>query len=169
MMLRCVFLVYSFLGCLAIFLCNIASLSAREIVAVEGYAPGSIIISTKQRRLYYVIAPGEAFSYKVGVGRKGKQWAGATYVEGKVANPAWSPPPEVKRAEPWLPDVIPPGPKNPMGTRAILLGGGQYAIHGTNKPASVGGFVSYGCIRMYNAEVEELFQYVKVGTPVVVL
>jgi lipoprotein-anchoring transpeptidase ErfK/SrfK len=141
---------------------------AREMVAIEGYNPGTIVISTHARKLYYVTSPETAIQYPVGVGRKGKQWTGVTFIAEKRVKPAWSPPESVKRVEPWLPDVIPPGPKNPMGTRALLLDGDEYAIHGTNKPESVGGFVSYGCIRMYNADVEELYNYVQVGTPVIV-
>jgi lipoprotein-anchoring transpeptidase ErfK/SrfK len=141
---------------------------AGAFVEAGGYPPGVIVISTKARKLYYIVSPKAAIEYPVGVGRKGKQWAGTTFVADKRVNPAWSPPDEVKRAEPWLPDVIPPGPRNPMGTRALLLAGGEYAIHGTNKPESVGGFVSYGCIRMYNRDVEELFSLVRVGTPVIV-
>jgi lipoprotein-anchoring transpeptidase ErfK/SrfK len=141
---------------------------AREVVAIDGYHTGTIVISTHARKLYFVISADQAIQYPVGVGRKGKQWTGNTFISEKRVRPAWSPPESVKRAEPWLPDVIPPGPKNPMGSRALLLAGDEYAIHGTNKPESVGGFVSFGCIRMYNRDVEELFNYVKVGTPVIV-
>ena len=145
-----------------------ANLQARETVNFEGYAPGTIVISTKARSLYYVVDYERALRYKIGVGRAGKQWQGISFIEDKRVSPAWSPPESVKRAEPWLPDVIPPGPKNPMGSRALLLSGGEYAIHGTNKPESVGGFVSYGCFRMYNWDIEELYNYVQIGTPVVV-
>lgn len=143
-------------------------LEAREIVAFEGYDPGTIVIHTTGRSLYYVYAYDKALRYPIGVGRRGKQWSGMTFVSEKRVRPAWSPPASVKRAEPWLPDVIPPGPRNPMGSRAILLEGDEYAIHGTNKPETVGGFVSYGCFRMYNRDVEELYNYVQVGTPVIV-
>ena len=82
---------------------------------------------------------------------------------------AWSPPADVKHDKPFLPDVIPGGSaKNPMGVAAMTLNGGQYAIHGTNVPSSVGGFVSYGCIRMYNQDISDLFGRVSVGTPVIV-
>ena len=107
--------------------------------------------------------------YPVGVGRAGKQWAGTTRIDGKYRNPAWSPPTEVKRDKPNMPDVIPGGsPRNPMGVAAMTLSGGEYAIHGTNMPGSVGGFVSYGCIRMLNADISDLFNRVSVGTRVVV-
>src|SRR4029079_12058424 len=85
--------------------------------------------------------------------------------------PAWSPPDMIKRENPRIPDVIPSGsPANPMGEAAITLsGGGQYAIHGTNNPGSVGRFVSHGCFRMYNNDVMDLYNRVSWGTPVVVL
>src|SRR5205085_1369669 len=112
---------------------------------------------------------GRAMRYPVGVGRAGKQWAGTKRIDGKYRDPAWSPPREVKRDRPNMPDVIPGGsPRNPMGVGAMTLSGGEYAIHGTNMPGSVGGFVSYGCIRMLNADISDLFGRVSVGTTVVV-
>jgi lipoprotein-anchoring transpeptidase ErfK/SrfK len=105
----------------------------------------------------------------VGVGRAGKQWAGTTQIDGKYLHPAWSPPSEVRRDKPSIPAVIPGGsPRNPMGVAAMTLAGGEYAIHGTNMPGSIGGFVSYGCIRMLNADISDLYQRVSVGTTVVV-
>jgi len=84
--------------------------------------------------------------------------------------PAWSPPREVKRDKPSLPDVIEGGsPRNPMGAAAMTLAGGEYAIHGTNVPSSIGGFVSYGCIRMFNQDVVDLYGRVSVGTTVMVV
>ena len=101
---------------------------------------------------------GRAIRYPVGVGKAGKQWAGTSRIDGKYVQPAWSPPADVKRDNPRLPDVIAGGsPHNPMGVAAMTLAGGEYAIHGTNMPGSVGDFVSYGCIRMYNADVTDLF------------
>ncbi len=128
------------------------------------------MIRTAERRLYYVLGDGRAIRYPVGVGRPGKQWGGRIYIDGKYLRPDWSPPAEVRRDKPSLPDVIPGGsPRNPMGAAALTLsGGGQYAIHGTNRPGSVGGFVSYGCIRMHNHDIVDLYQRVSVGTPVVV-
>ena len=141
-----------------------------DMVGFRGdYSPGTIVIRTNERRLYLVVGPGQAMRYPVGVGRLGRQWAGATRIDGKYRNPAWSPPKEVKRDKPSMPDVIPGGsPRNPMGVAAMTLAGGEYAIHGTNMPGSVGGFVSYGCIRMLNADISDLFGRVSVGTPVVV-
>jgi lipoprotein-anchoring transpeptidase ErfK/SrfK len=141
-----------------------------DVVGFRGdYSPGTIVVKTNERRLYLVVDQGHAVRYPVGVGKAGKQWAGVTQIDGKYRNPAWSPPSEVKRDKPSMPAVIPGGsPRNPMGVAAMTLAGGEYAIHGTNMPGSVGGFVSYGCIRMLNADITDLYQRVSVGTPVVV-
>ena len=146
--------------------------SAREIVSFEtsGYSAGTIVVRTTERRLYLVLGTGQAIRYPVGVGRAGKQWAGVSRIDGKYRNPAWAPPPEIRRDKPSLPAVIPGGsPRNPMGVAALTLAGGDYAIHGTNQPSSVGGYVSYGCIRMYNQDISDLFGRVSVGTAVVVM
>ena len=141
-----------------------------DMVGFRGdYSPGTIVIRTNERRLYLVVDPDHAVRYPVGVGKSGKQWAGTTKIDGKYRYPAWSPPAEVKHDVPSLPDVIPGGsPHNPMGVAAMTLAGGEYAIHGTNVPNSVGGFVSYGCIRMLNPDITDLYQRVPVGTTVVV-
>ena len=142
---------------------------ARETVRFDGYYAGTIVIKTNERRLYYVLGDGRAVRYPVGVGRSGKQWFGQSSITGKYLKPAWSPPADVKRDVPNLPDVIPGGtPRNPMGAAALTLSGGEYAIHGTNAPGSVGGFVSYGCFRMYNQDVVDLFERVRVGTSVII-
>lgn len=151
-----------------------ASISlARETVAFANpaYRPGTIVVSTKERTLYLVVGEGQAIRYPVAVGRKGKQWQGETRIERKYVEPAWSPPEEIKRDNPKLPDVIAGGtPENPMGARAMTLtGGGQYAIHGTNKPKSIGTFASYGCVRMLNEDIIDLYERVRVGTTVVML
>lgn len=147
--------------------------AAREVVEMSDarYYPGTIVIRTNERRLYYVVAPGEAIRYTIAVGKAGKQWRGVKYVEEMQVDPAWAPPAEVKRDNPRLPDVIPGGsPRNPMGARVIGLGpGGEYAIHGTNMPGTVGTAASYGCFRMHNNDVIDLYTRVQMGTPVVVL
>src|SRR5215468_3172112 len=146
-----------------------APAAARETVAATGYAPGTIVIHTNERRLYYYLTGGKALRYPVGVGRAGKQWSGTAFVNGKYLNPAWAPPEDIRRDKPDLPAVIPGGsPHNPMGVAALTLSGGEYAIHGTNRPESIGGFVSYGCIRMYNEDIADLFNLVGYHTPVVV-
>ena len=145
---------------------------AREVVAFRdpGVSAGTVVIRTHERRLYYVLGDGRAVRYPVGVGRAGKQWAGTTRIDGKYVKPAWSPPKEVKRDKPSIPDLIAGGsPRNPMGAAALTLAGGEYAIHGTNMPGSVGGFVSYGCIRMFNQDVVDLYDRVSVGTTVMVV
>ena len=146
------------------------SAQAREVVGFSGnYSTGTIVVKTNERALYYVLGNGKAVRYPVGVGRAGKQWAGVTKIDGKYRNPAWAPPLEVKRDKPNMPDVIPGGsPRNPMGVAAMTLAGGEYAIHGTNMPGSVGGFVSYGCIRMLNPDITDLYERVSIGTTVVV-
>ena len=147
-----------------------APANAREVVRYNAEVqPGTIVVKTAERRLYLVLGDGEAIRYTVAVGRPGKQWQGKAQVNGKYVQPAWTPPAEVKADNPNLPDVIPGGaPNNPMGVAAMTLSGGEYAIHGTNRPESIGKFASYGCIRMLNQDITDLFARVDVGTQVVV-
>jgi lipoprotein-anchoring transpeptidase ErfK/SrfK len=146
-----------------------AACASPSMVAFAGYAAGTIVVRTNERRLFLVVDGEHALRYPVGVGKAGKQWQGTSHIDGKYVRPAWSPPAEVKRDKPSLPDVIPGGtPQNPMGVAALTLAGTEYAIHGTNMPGSIGGFVSYGCIRMYNHDITDLFDRVSVGTTVVV-
>jgi lipoprotein-anchoring transpeptidase ErfK/SrfK len=145
-----------------------APLLAQETVAFPGGAePGTIVVRTNERKLYYVVDRGRALRYPVGVGRAGKQWFGTTSIVLKALRPAWSPPAEIRGdREAW---VIPSGsPKNPMGAAALMLSDNELAIHGTNNPGSIGGFVSWGCIRMHNRDIMELFSRVSVGTQVVI-
>lgn len=148
-----------------------ASSAAREIVRFNGYSAGTIVIKTSERRLYYVVSDGKAIRYPVGVGRRGMAWSGTASIDGKYIKPGWSAPASIRRDYAREPAVIPGGsPRNPMGAAAMTLsGGGEYAIHGTNAPGSVGGFVSHGCIRMYNQDVMDLYERVSFGTKVVVL
>jgi lipoprotein-anchoring transpeptidase ErfK/SrfK len=148
---------------------NAAHAQGDVVTMKETVRPGTIIVRTNERRLYYVTGVGQAIRYPVGVGRAGKEWAGASYITGKYSHPAWSPPAEVRRDKPNLPQVIAGGSSgNPMGVAAMTLAGGQYAIHGTNQPSSIGHFVSYGCIRMFNEDIKDLYDRVTVGTRVVV-
>jgi lipoprotein-anchoring transpeptidase ErfK/SrfK len=141
-----------------------------ETVAVkDSFMPGTIVVRTGERRLYYFTGYGQATRYPVGVGRAGKQWAGTSYIDRKYIRPDWSPPAAVRHDHPGLPNVVKGGsPRNPMGVAAMSLAGGEYAIHGTNQPGSIGHFVSYGCIRMYNEDIKDLYDRVSVGTRVVV-
>ncbi|MDB5512874.1 MAG: hypothetical protein JWR08_2357 [Enterovirga sp.] len=142
--------------------------AATEIMAEV--TPGTIVISTSQRRLYLMGHGGPEVSYPVAVGKPGKQWYGWARVDGKYVEPAWGPPAEVKRDNPRLPDVIPGGaPNNPMGKRALTLDRSEIAIHGTNRPDSIGTWASYGCIRMHNRDIVDLFERVRVGTPVLMV
>jgi len=135
----------------------------------ENFVPGTIVVRTNERHLYYVTGFGQAIRYPVGVGRAGKQWSGESYINGKYIRPDWSPPAVVRHDHPNLPKVIRGGsPSNPMGAAAMSLAGGEYAIHGTNQPGSIGHFVSYGCIRMFNEDIKDLYDRVSVGTLVVV-
>jgi lipoprotein-anchoring transpeptidase ErfK/SrfK len=155
---------------LVVFALSAHPAAARELVAFSGYAPGTIVVKTAERRLYLVLGNGTALRYPVGVGRRGQQWAGTAHIDGKYLRPDWSPPAAIRRDKPGLPEVIRGGsPRNPMGAAALTLSGGEYAIHGTNNARSIGGFVSYGCIRMFNADILDLYSRVRVGTPVVVL
>jgi len=164
-----------FIGTFA-FLCLVilmpSSSRARQIVHLSGgYSAGTIVVMTRQRRLYYVTGQDTAIQYPVGVGRLGMGWSGTAYIDGKFIKPAWSPPDMIRRENPRIPTVIPSGSSaNPMGAAAMTLsGGGQYAIHGTNNPGSIGGFVSHGCIRMYNSDILDLYERASLGTKVVVL
>ena len=144
---------------------------ARETVSfVSSYGVGTIVISQSARKLFLVTGPESAIAYPVAVAKRGKEWSGFAKVDGKYVAPAWSPPDSVKRDHPELPAVIAGGsPHNPMGARAITLDRDEVAIHGTTTAmrASVGTAASYGCIRMYNEDVIDLFDRVSVGAPVV--
>lgn len=145
--------------------------SAPAPLDVSRYPSGTIVVSNSERALYLVKGwGGGVVRYRVAVGKPGKQWLGSARIRGKYVHPAWSPPAEVKRDKPFLPDVIAGGTaKNPMGPRALLLDRDQYAIHGTNRPKSIGTFASYGCIRMLNADIVDLYSQVSVGAQVVVV
>jgi lipoprotein-anchoring transpeptidase ErfK/SrfK len=144
--------------------------TARELVTFEGtYDPGTLVIHNREKSLYLVLEDGRAIRYRVAVGKPGKQWLGTAHVDGKYVEPAWSPPRSVRRDRPHLPDIIPGGtPENPMGARALTLNRGEYAIHGTapTMRTSIGRAASYGCIRMLNEDIIDLYARVKIGTPV---
>lgn len=146
-----------------------AAAAPTQVTFKTQYWPGTIVIKTAARQLYYVTGSGRALRYPVAVGRAGKQWTGTSMIVGKFIKPAWSPPAEVRADNPRLPKVIPGGsPGNPMGAAALTLARPEYAIHGTNRPSSIGTFASYGCIRMFNPDIMDLFARVSFGTTVVV-
>jgi lipoprotein-anchoring transpeptidase ErfK/SrfK len=131
--------------------------------------PGTIIIDTPNTYLYYVLGGGRAIRYGIGVGRDGFTWSGVETVARKAEWPDWTPPAEMLVRQPYLPRFMAGGPGNPLGARAIYLGGTIYRIHGTNQASTIGGRVSSGCIRMVNDDVIDLYGRIDVGTKVVVL
>ncbi len=146
-----------------------ASAIPRELVDYPTrFAPGTVVISTTERRLYYVLGNGQAIRYGVGVGRPGFEWSGTRYVSNKREWPDWTPPAQMLRRRPDLPRHMAGGIDNPLGARAMYLSGTLYRIHGSNEPESIGQAVSSGCIRMTNEDVTDLYDRVRVGTRVVV-
>jgi len=151
----------------AILAAAVARSAERNVVSLHGYSPGTIVVRTHERRLYYVLSGDRALEFPVGVGKAGWRWSGHARIEAKYTKPAWQAPPELHHGS--FGRVIPGGaPNNPMGVAALTMRNGVYAIHGTNNPGSVGRFVSHGCIRMYNRDIRELYSMVAVGTPVIV-
>lgn len=141
----------------------------RETVMFQGnYAPGTIVISTRERRLYLVQGDGTALRYGIGVGRDGFRWAGTHRITAKKEWPGWTPPPQMLRRRPDLPRYMAGGEDNPLGARAMYLGSTLYRIHGSNEPETIGQAVSSGCFRMTNDDVKDLYDRVRVGTVVVV-
>jgi lipoprotein-anchoring transpeptidase ErfK/SrfK len=130
--------------------------------------PGTIVVTTSQRFLYVVQGNNRALRYGIGVGREGFQWAGQQRISRKAEWPDWTPPPEMIARQPYLPRFMAGGPGNPMGARALYLGGTVYRIHGTNQPQTIGHAVSSGCFRLVNKDVINLYERVPVGTRVVV-
>ncbi len=142
----------------------------RQIVSYSGKeAAGTIIVDTPNTYLYYVLGNGQAVRYGIGVGRDGFRWSGVKAIDRKAEWPDWVPPSEMIARQPYLPRFVAGGPHNPLGARALYLGGTIYRIHGTNVPTSIGQRVSSGCIRMLNEDVVDLYGRAKIGTKVVVL
>jgi lipoprotein-anchoring transpeptidase ErfK/SrfK len=142
----------------------------REVVDYDGvYSPGSIVIDTDERRLYFVLPDHQAIKYGIGVGRPGFEWAGVSRIVNKREWPDWTPPAEMLRRRPDLPRHMEGGIDNPLGARAMYIGGTIYRIHGSNEPDTIGEAVSSGCIRMTNDDVIDLYDRAKVGANVVVL
>jgi lipoprotein-anchoring transpeptidase ErfK/SrfK len=141
----------------------------REVVSAPGsFAPGTIYISTSERRLYLMLGNGQALRYGIGVGRDGFGWSGTHRVSAKREWPSWTPPREMLVRRPDLPHYMPGGIENPLGARALYLGSTLYRIHGSNEPETIGTAVSSGCFRMTNEDVVDLYNRVRVGTVVIV-
>jgi lipoprotein-anchoring transpeptidase ErfK/SrfK len=142
----------------------------RQVVAFRTeQRPGTLVVSTSKRRLYYVLGQGQAIEYGVGVGRQGFSWSGTKTVTMKKEWPDWRPPEQMLRRRPDLPRYMAGGQDNPLGARALYLGSSLYRIHGSNEGETIGSAVSSGCIRMTNKDVVDLYQRVRIGTKVVVL
>lgn len=142
----------------------------RQIVRYDTReAPGTIIVDTPNTYLYYVLGNGEAIRYGIGVGREGFAWSGVKAVERKAEWPDWRPPAEMIARQPYLPRMTAGGPGNPLGARALYIGGTLYRIHGTNDPTTIGQRVSSGCIRLTNEDVIDLYNRVRIGSKVIVL
>src|SRR5437763_13493209 len=152
---------------------TVAELPARLKRQIVSYptreAPGTIIIDTPNTYLYLVMGNGQAMRYGIGVGREGFTWSGTQTIAKKSEWPDWTPPPEMIARQPYLPRHMAGGPGNPLGARAMSLGGTVYRIHGTNAPETIGTHVSSGCIRLINEDVSDLYSRVNVGTKVIVL
>jgi lipoprotein-anchoring transpeptidase ErfK/SrfK len=141
----------------------------RQTVSLaSNYAPGTILINTAERRLYLVLANGQALRYGIGVGRDGFRWAGTHRISAKKEWPSWTPPSQMLARRPDLPRHMAGGIDNPLGARAMYLGSTLYRIHGSNEPETIGQAVSSGCFRMTNEDVTDLYSRVSIGTPVVV-
>ncbi len=141
----------------------------RKVVAFDSReAPGTIVIDTGNTTLYYVLEQGRAIRYGVGVGREGFTWSGVQTVSRKAAWPDWTPPPEMIARQPYLPRFMAGGPGNPMGPRALYIGETVYRLHGTNQPQTIGSAVSFGCFRLVNNDIEDLYTRVPLGTKIIV-
>ncbi|MFT3672301.1 L,D-transpeptidase [Aestuariivirga sp.] len=153
---------------------KLSNKTTREVVDWNEtkYPVGSIIVKTPERALYYVSGEGEAIRYAVGVGKEGMQWSGQSSIVRKAEWPSWTPPKQMIEREAakghYIPDFMEGGPGNPLGARAMYIGGSIYRVHGTNNEASIGGAVSSGCIRMMNADVMDLYERVKIGAKIYV-
>ena len=134
----------------------------------ENHRPGTIVINTSERRLYYMLGNGQAIRYGIGVGRDGFTWSGVRTVSSKREWPDWTPPEQMLRRRPDLPRYMPGGIENPLGARAMYLGSTLYRIHGSNEPETIGTAVSSGCFRMTNDDVVDLYNRVRIGTTVIV-
>ena len=140
----------------------------RKVRYTSNEKPGTIVVDTRRKYLYYVLGNDQAVRYGIGVGREGFRWKGTERISRKAKWPDWRPPAEMIQRQPELPEFVPGGPNNPLGARALYLGGTLYRIHGTKERWSIGRSMSSGCIRMLNEDVIDLFERARVGTKVIV-
>ena len=141
----------------------------RAVVNYSGKeSPGTIIVDTPNKHLYFVMGGGKAMRYGIGVGRDGFTWSGVKSVSAKKEWPDWRPPEEMLQRRPDLPGFMAGGPENPLGARAMYLGSSLYRIHGSNEPETIGQAVSSGCFRLTNDDVIDLYSRVRVGATVIV-
>jgi lipoprotein-anchoring transpeptidase ErfK/SrfK len=145
-----------------------AKFKRQEVKYSTSEKPGTIVIETRRRYLYLVLGDGKALRYGIGVGRVGFTWKGEERITRKAEWPSWTPPKEMREREPDLPAFMPGGPDNPLGARALYLGGTEYRIHGTIYPQTIGHAVSSGCFRLTNDDVIDLYQRAKVGAKVII-
>jgi lipoprotein-anchoring transpeptidase ErfK/SrfK len=142
--------------------------SKQEVAFETGEAPGTIIVDTGERFLYFVTGNNKALRYGIGVGREGFTWQGSERVSRKAEWPDWRPTKEALERDPDVPKFVEGGPKNPLGARALYLGATEYRIHGTAQPWTIGHAVSSGCIRLTNDNVIDLYGRAKIGAKVIV-
>ena len=149
---------------------KISPVSTKEMVDFdEDFPRGTIVVKSAEKKLYYTLGDGRAVRYAIAVGQPRFQWSGDLWISRKAENPGWNPTPRMRRENPGLPKYVGPGPRNPLGPRAMYLGWSEYRIHGTNAPHSIGSAASSGCFRMHNADAMDLFQRVHIGALVHVL
>lgn len=144
--------------------------AGKQSVPIDKSAkPGDLIVSFSDRKIYFVEKQGQAISYPIAIPREQDDWKGVMNITQKRVNPSWTPTPTMVKENPKLPTWVPGGhPMNPLGVRALYLGSSAYRIHGTDAPWTIGQPVSKGCIRLYNKDVVDLYDRVKVGTKVIV-
>jgi lipoprotein-anchoring transpeptidase ErfK/SrfK len=148
---------------------NIYDLNREIVEFYNDKKPGSIVIKTHERKLYYIIDNWTAYEFPIAVGRRAKdRFYGVFPITDKAKWPSWRPTESMLEKEPNLPTVVKGGKRNPLGARALYLGDSAYRIHGTNNPSSIGTFASHGCIRMYNEDVKELYDMVDMWSMVYV-
>lgn len=147
-----------------------SDVTSRKLIPFAGrHTPGTVVVSFADRRLYLVQSGGRAYSYVIGTPKEGEKWSGESWVSDKRIDPHWVPTAEMRAKDPSLPMEMPGGhPRNPLGPRALYLGQTMYRIHGTDAPWTVGHEVSSGCVRLYNADIRDLYSRVPVGAKVVV-